>query len=196
MHEGVRIHPTADVSPQASIGAGTTIWHQAQVRERSRIGANCILGKGVYIDFDVTVGANCKLQNGVFIYHPATVEDGVFFGPGVIVTNDKVPRAVNADMTLKTDADWEHSPVLVKEGASIGAGSVLLPGITVGRWAMIGAGAVVTKDVPSFGLVVGNPARLVGYVCRCGGKLQLEPKLAYVCPRCEARYELGEVEFQ
>ncbi|MDX1665169.1 MAG: acyltransferase [Candidatus Promineifilaceae bacterium] len=193
-HDNVRIHPTAEVSEQAEIGAGSSIWHQAQVRERARIGRNCILGKGVYIDFDVTVGDNCKLQNGVSVYHPATVEDGVFFGPGVIVTNDKVPRAVNPDMTLKADADWEVSPAWIGAGAALGAGSVLLPGVRVGRWAMVGAGAVVTRDVPDFGLVVGNPARLVGYVCRCGGRLEPIDKdqPRFSCSRCGEEIEIGE----
>ena len=189
-HDNVRIHPTAEVSPEAQIGAGTSIWHQAQVRERARIGRNCILGKGVYVDFDVSLGDNCKLQNGVYVYHPATAEDGVFFGPGVIITNDKVPRAVNRDMTLKTDADWEVSPVRIGAGAALGAGSVLLPGVNVGRWAMVGAGAVVTRDVPDFGLVVGNPARLVGYVCRCGGRLERGEQEIFSCPVCQEKIEI------
>ena len=184
----IRIHPSAEVSAEAIIGEGTSIWHQAQVRERARIGRNCILGKGVYVDFDVTLGDNCKLQNGVFVFHPATVEDGVFFGPGVIVTNDRVPRAVNPDMSLKTDADWEVQPVWIGQGASIGAGSVLLPGVKVGRWAMVGAGGVVTKDVPAHGLVVGNPARLLGFVCRCGNRLELVEGDTHKCPRCHEQY--------
>lgn len=185
MHENVRIHATADVSAQAEIGAGTSIWHQAQVRERAKIGKNCILGKGVYVDFDVTLGNNCKLQNGVWVYHPATVEDGVFLGPGVIVTNDLRPRAVNPDMTLKSDADWEARPVLIRQGAAIGAGSVLVSGVTVGRWAMVGAGSVVTRDVPDYGLAYGHPARLHGYVCPCGVKLEpAGSDHTYVCPTC------------
>ncbi|MCB8953590.1 MAG: N-acetyltransferase [Ardenticatenales bacterium] len=182
-HQNVRIHPTADVSSQAEIGAGTVIWHQAQVRERAIIGGNCILGKGVYVDFDVHLGDHCKLQNGVFVYHPAVVEAGVFLGPGVIVTNDKRPRAVNPDMTLKTDADWEVLPVWIGTGASVGAGAVLLPGVRIGRWAMVGAGSIVTRDVPDYGLVLGNPARLVGYVCPCGARLTQQGG-AYVCPAC------------
>lgn len=190
--KSISIEPTAIVSEAAEIGAGTKIWHQAQVRERAKIGRNCILGKGAYVDFDVVLGNNCKLQNGVFIYHPATVEDGVFFGPGVIVTNDKVPRAVNPDMTLKTDADWEASPVWIGRGASFGAGSVILPGLRVGRWAMIGAGAIVTRDVPEHGLVVGNPARLIGYVCRCGHRLQIDDEGSHICRRCHERYSIRD----
>ena len=182
------IHPTADVSPEAHIGEGTQIWHHVQVREGARIGKYCILGKGVYVDSDVVIGDKCKLQNGVHVYHPAVVEDGVFLGPGVILTNDKVPRAVNPDGTLKRSADWQASPVTIRRGAAIGAGSVVLPGVTIGRWALVGAGAIVTKDVPDHGLVVGNPARLIGYVCRCGGRLgKGEPvgdEMRAFCNRC------------
>ncbi|MCA9986943.1 MAG: N-acetyltransferase [Anaerolineales bacterium] len=192
-HENVRIHATAEVSDQAVIGPGTSIWHQAQVRENVRIGANCILGKGSYVDFDVTIGDNCKLQNGVWVYHPAIVEDGVFLGPGVIVTNDKIPRAVNPDMSLKAADDWTPSPVTIRQGAAIGAGAILLPGVTVGRWAMVGSGAVVTKDVPDYGLVVGNPARLVGYVSPAGGRLERVGPNRYYCGQMDEYFELPDL---
>jgi UDP-2-acetamido-3-amino-2,3-dideoxy-glucuronate N-acetyltransferase len=162
------IHPSAEVSPQAVIGPGAKIWHQAQVREDAHIGPNCIISKGVYVDFGVSIGANSKLQNGVCVYHGATVENGVFLGPGVILTNDKLPRAINPDGSLKSDTDWQVSPIHIKRGASIGAGSVVMPNVTIGEFAMIGAGAVVTRDVPAHGLVYGNPGRLHGHVCRCG----------------------------
>jgi UDP-2-acetamido-3-amino-2,3-dideoxy-glucuronate N-acetyltransferase len=181
----IRVHDTAEVSPEATIGEGTSIWHQAQVRERARVGRNCILGKGVYVDFDVTLGDNCKLQNGVYVYHPTTMEDGVFLGPGVIVTNDKLPRAVNPDLSLKRDADWEVSPVWIGQGAAVGAGSIILPGVRIGRWAMVGAGSVVTRDVPDHGLVFGNPARLAGYVCRCGRRLREKAPRRTTCDVCE-----------
>jgi acetyltransferase-like isoleucine patch superfamily enzyme len=147
------------------------------------IGDHCILGKGVYVDIDVVIGDKCKLQNGVSVYHPALLDTGVFLGPGVVVTNDRLPRAVNPDGTLKQASDWQPSPVRIGHGAAVGAASVLLPGVTVGRWAMVGAGAVVRTDVPDHGLVVGNPARLIGYVCACGNRLDDEPVDADRCCR-------------
>jgi len=182
------IHPTADVSAEAVVGPGTRVWHQAQVRERSCLGANCIVGKGAYVDFDVTIGDNVKIQNGVYVYHGVTVEDGVFLGPGVILTNDKLPRAINPDGSLKADADWEVAPILIQRGASIGAGAVVLPGVTVGEFAMVGAGAVVTRDVPAHGLVYGNPARVQGYVCRCGRPLNELQNNQWKCEVCNELY--------
>lgn len=181
---GVRVHESADVSPESIIGQGTRIWHQAQIREGARLGRDCIVGKGVYVDFDVIIGDRCKLQNGVYVYHPAIIEDGVFLGPGVILTNDRSPRAVMPDGRLKSDADWLAAAVHIAEGASVGAGSVVLPGVQIGRWAMVGAGSVVTNDVPDHGLVLGNPARLQGYVCGCGGRLQHREVDNYICLEC------------
>jgi acetyltransferase-like isoleucine patch superfamily enzyme len=190
------IHPTAEVSPQATIGDGTKIWHQAHIREGAQIGSNCIIGKGVYIDFEVSVGANSKLQNGVCVYHGATVEDGVFLGPYVILTNDRLPRAINPDGTLKKGADWQVSTILIKHGASLGTGVIVLPGITIGEFAMIGAGAVISREVPPHGLAYGNPARLVGYVCRCGQVLTTaeaspgkEKSNVWLCPTCNDQYQ-------
>jgi acetyltransferase-like isoleucine patch superfamily enzyme len=171
----IYIHPTADVSPRATLGDGTKVWHQAQVREGAVLGRNCILGKGAYVDFDVQIGDNVKIQNRASVYHGVTLESGVFVGPHVVFTNDKMPRAVNPDGSLKSEDDWELGRILVKEGASIGAGAIVVTGITIGRFAMVGAGAVVTRDVPDYGLVYGNPARLVGYICPCGHKLAEGP---------------------
>lgn len=193
MHLGVRIHPTADVSEQAEIGDGTSIWHQVQVREGARIGRNCILSKGVYVCAGVVIGDNVKVQNYVSIYHGVTIEDGVFCGPHCVFTNDKLPRAINADGSLKSADDWESTPTLVQRGASIGANAVIVCGVTIGRWAMIGAGSVVSRDVPDYGLVWGNPARLRGFVCPCGHRLQedLETEetgegetITLCCPKC------------
>ena len=167
----VYIHPTADVSPKATLGPGTKVWHQAQVREGAVLGSGCILGKGAYVDFGVQIGDNVKIQNGSSVYHGVTLESGVFVGPHVVFTNDRLPRAVNPDGSLKSDSDWEVATILVREGASIGAGSVVVAGVTIGRWALIGAGSVVTRNVPDYGLVYGNPARLHGYACPCGNSL-------------------------
>jgi len=166
------IHSTADVSPQAKIGKGTKIWQHCQVREGAEIGKGCILSKGVYIDAGVKIGNNVKIQNGISVYHGVTLEDGVFCGPHCVFTNDKRPRAINPDGSLKGGEDWQVSETLVKKGASIGAHATIICGVTIGHWAMIGAGAVVTKTVPDYGLVIGNPARLIGFVCPCGEKLE------------------------
>jgi len=188
METDVYIHPTADVSPRARLGVGTKVWHQAQVREGVVLGRNCILGKGVYVDIDVQIGDNVKIQNYSSIYHGVTLESGVFVGPHVVFTNDKSPRAVNPDGSLKSDDDWELGHVLVREGASLGAGAIIVTGVTIGRFALVGAGAVVTKDVPDHGLVYGNPARLAGYVCACGQKLTQEGD-TWTCPACGRSYE-------
>ena len=183
------IHPTAEVEPGANVGQGTRIWHHCHVRAGATIGEDCVLGYGVYVDAGVRIGSNCKLQNRVSVYHGVTIEDGVFVGPHAAFTNDKHPRAIRPDGTLSSDDDWTVSPILVREGASIGAGAVILPGVTVGRWAMVGAGAVVTRDVPDHALVTGNPARPAGYVCRCGHTLDPEGE-AWRCPNCRELYDL------
>ena len=190
--EDVRIHTTAEVSPRAQIGEGTRIWRQAQVREGARIGRGCIIGKGVYIGVDVLIGDRVKIQNNASIYHGVTIEDGVFIGPHVCLTNDKLPRAITPDGQLKRDADWEVGPILIRYGASIGAGAIILPGVTVGRFALVGAGSVVTRDVVAHGLVVGNPAELVGFACACGHRL-LESSVSederhFCCPSCGREY--------
>jgi UDP-2-acetamido-3-amino-2,3-dideoxy-glucuronate N-acetyltransferase len=190
MDGGLYIHPSAEVSPQATVGDGTRIWHQAQVREGAVIGRNCILGKDVYVDFDVVIGSNVKIQNGCSVYHGATLEDGVFLGPGVILTNDRLPRAISPDGSLKPDSDWKPGTILVKRGASLGARVVVLPDVMIGAFALVGAGGVVTRDVPDNGLAVGHPARLVGFVCPCGARLrETKPTRHQVwasCSRCHA----------
>jgi len=165
-------HPTAEVSPQAIIGAGTRIWHHAQVRERAVLGRNCNIGKGVYIDFEVQIGDNVKIQNYVSVYHGVTLEAGVFVGPHVCFTNDLFPRAINPDGSPKGASQWAWSQTLIREGASLGANATIRCGITVGRWALIGSGSVVTRDVPDYGLVWGNPARLRGFVSPDGQRLE------------------------
>ncbi len=149
------------------------------------IGHNCILGKDVYVDVGVRIGSNVKIQNNVSIYRGVTIEDGVFVGPHVCFTNDKRPRAINPDGTLKTGDDWELTATAIKRGSSLGAGSTIVCGVTIGEWAMVGAGSVVTHDVPAHGLVVGNPTRLIGYVCACSERL-LYDNDKYLCPACHA----------
>jgi len=169
------IHPSATVEDGADIGEGTRIWHLVQVRPNATIGTECNIGRGVFVDSDVVIGNRVKIQNYVSVYHGVTIEDGVFVGPHVVFTNDKLPRAITADGELKAVDDWVVSETLVCKGASIGANAVLVCGIKVGKWAMIGSGAVVTKDVPDYALVVGNPARIIGYVDEEGNRID-EPK--------------------
>jgi UDP-2-acetamido-3-amino-2,3-dideoxy-glucuronate N-acetyltransferase len=193
--DSVYIHPTADVSEKASVGAGTWIWHQAQVREGAVIGKQCVLGKGAYVDKGVKVGDYCKLQNGVSVFHGFTLESGVFLGPGTMLLNDKHPRAINPDGSPKGEADWFASEGLIEYGASVGGAAVILPGVRVGRMALVGSGAVVTRDVPERGIVAGNPARLRGFACDCGHPLALSggasPTALHICPACGRRYELN-----
>ena len=165
------IHRTAEVAASASIGARTRIWNEAQIREGARIGSDCVLAKGVYVDIDVTVGNRVKLENRVSLFQGARLADGAFIGPHTCLLNDKLPRAITPEGSLKRRPDWQARGVIVGEGASIGGGCTILPGVEVGRFAMVGAGAVVTRNVPDHGLAVGNPARLVGYVCECGTRL-------------------------
>jgi acetyltransferase-like isoleucine patch superfamily enzyme len=185
---GIRIHPTAEVSDKAQIGEGSSVWHHAQVREGVKIGSNCIIGKGVYVDADVPIGDNVKIQNYVSVYHGVVIEDGVFIGPHVCFTNDMRPRAVNPDGSLKAADDWVLSETRIKKGAALGANSTIRCGITIGEWAMVGSGSVVTRDVPEHGLVYGNPARLHGFVCACGELTRKESQngetVTLKCPNC------------
>ena len=166
-----RIHPTAEVSSEAVVGEGTSIWHWVQVRERARIGARCNIGKDVYVDTDVVVGDDCKIQNFATLYRGLTVGNRVFIGPHVCFTNDLYPRAVSPD--------WQVVPTKVEDGASIGANATILCGLTIGRNAMVAAGAVVTKDVPPHALVAGVPAKVVGWVCECGRPLDARMRCAH-----------------
>lgn len=187
---GVFIHPTAAVDDSASIGPGARIWHWTQVREGATIGAASIIGKGCYIDAAVQIGSRVKIQSNVSVFHGVTVEDGVFIGPHVCFTNDKAPRAINPDGSLKGADDWRVTETRISYGASLGANATVVCGASVGRFAMVAAGAVVTRAVPNQGLVLGNPARLVGYVCACGQRLPGGPLAAgegerrVGCPAC------------
>ena len=157
------IHATATVDPGASVGDGTKVWINVQIREGAQIGANCVISKDVYIDHGVMIGDGCKIQNSVSVFHGVTLEDEVFVGPNACFTNDKVPRAFVQD--------WAVSRTLVRRGASIGANATIVCGTTIGEYAMIAAGAVVTRDVEPFTLVMGNPARAVGKVDRRGNRV-------------------------
>jgi len=189
------VHPLAEVAPDAQIGAGTRIWRYAHIREHAVVGEMCNIGKGVYIDAHVRVGSRVKIQNNVSLFEGATIEDGVFIGPHVCFTNDLHPRAITPDGRLKSADDWVITPTLVKYGASIGAGSVIVCGITIGEFALIGAGSVVTKDVPPYALVYGNPARQRGYVCRSAHRLrdvqERAGKLVGWCEVCQQECQLS-----
>ena len=180
----------AIVSKDAIIGAGAKIWHNAQVRELANIGENVIISKDAYIGTGVSVGKNSKVQNSALVYEPAVIDDGVFIGPGVILTNDHFPRAINPDLTLKTGSDWELVGVHVCTGAAIGAGSICVAPVTIGKWATIGAGSVVTKNVPDYALVVGNPARQIGWVGKFGVKLETSDSKTFICPVSGTEYQL------
>lgn len=185
----VRIVDSADVSPDAVIGAGSSIWHLAQVREGVRMGENCIVGRGAYVGAGVEMGDNCKVQNYALVYEPAKLGDGVFIGPAVVLTNDTYPRAINPDGSIKSAHDWEPVGVTIERGASIGARATCVAPVTIGAWATVAAGAVVVKDVPSYALVVGVPARRIGWVGEAGVPLTPgETADIWVCPSTGTRY--------
>ena len=172
------IHESAHISSEAKIGDGTKIWINSQVREHASIGENCIISKDTYIDEHVVIGDRVKVQNGVSVYHGVTIEDDVFVGPNATFTNDHVPRSFNSS--------WKITETIVKKGASIGANATIICGVTIGEYAMIGAGSVVTKNVAPNALVVGNPAKQIGYVCKCGGRLSNKN----VCSQCGELVEI------
>jgi UDP-2-acetamido-3-amino-2,3-dideoxy-glucuronate N-acetyltransferase len=183
-----RVVPSADVDPTATIGDGSSVWHLAQVRDEATLGEECIVGRGAYIGSGVRIGDQCKIQNYALIYEPAVLEDGVFVGPAVVLTNDTFPRAVNPDGSLKSASDWEATGVTLRTGAAIGARAVCVAPVTVGRWATVAAGAVVTRDVPDFALVAGVPARQIGWVGRAGHRLVDRGDGSWRCPVTQESY--------
>ncbi len=160
------LHSSANVSSGAIIGKGTKVWINVQIRENSEIGEDCIISKDVYIDHAVMIGDRCKIQNSVSVYNGVTIGDDVFVGPNVSFTNDKVPRAFNTE--------WKITPTLVKTGSSIGANSTIVCGVTIGEYAMVAAGSVVTRDVAPYTLVMGNPARPIAKIDKAGNKIKGE----------------------
>jgi UDP-2-acetamido-3-amino-2,3-dideoxy-glucuronate N-acetyltransferase len=201
IHSTSRVHATADIEDDVEVGPETSIWHRTHVRTGARIGSHCVIGGGVYIDAGVFIGDRVKIQSGALVYHGVTIDDDVFIGPGAILTNDRFPRATNPDGDLATADDWEVSPIHLERGCSIGAGAVVVAGCDVGPYALVGAGAVITRSVPAYALVAGNPARRIGWVCACGQRLAdstghdapaVRERYAIdrelVCPTCGRRY--------
>jgi len=194
-----RIHPSADLEADVTVGPGTSIWHRAQVREGAKIGSACIIGRDAFIDEGVVLGDRVKVQNAALVYHGVSVDDGVFIGPNAILTNDLFPRSITADGELARADDWVVTPTRLHTGASIGAGAVVVAGNDIGRFATVGAGAVVTHPVPDHSLVVGNPARRIGWVCACGRRLADADGVPVParhsgsgdCPGCGARYRIA-----
>jgi UDP-2-acetamido-3-amino-2,3-dideoxy-glucuronate N-acetyltransferase len=178
-----RVQPTADVDGSVVLGAGTVVWHLAQIRENARLGDDCIVGRGAYVGPGVAIGNHVKLQNYALVYEPARLEDNVFIGPAAVLTNDLYPRSVDVSGKLKRPEDWDADGVVVKEGAALGARAVVIAGRTIGRWALIAAGAVVTHDVPDFALMAGTPARRIGWVGHAGARLEEYGTGAWRCPR-------------
>ncbi|MBT8164491.1 MAG: N-acetyltransferase [Acidimicrobiia bacterium] len=182
------IHPTALIEDGVEIGPGTSVWDNVHVRGPATIGSDCIVGEKTYIAYGVIIGDRVKINAFAYICTGVTIEDGVMISAGTTFTNDRYPRATTSDLaTLRSsDPDEDTLETLVREGATIGAAATIGPGIEVGRFAMIGMGSVVTRSVPDFGLVVGNPARQIGSVCRCGEPLPAGSEVQ--CERCGLAY--------
>ncbi|MBC7777731.1 MAG: N-acetyltransferase [Phycisphaerae bacterium] len=178
-------HPTAIIDLGAQIGDNTRIWHFCHVSAQSVLGENCILGQNVFVANGVTLGNGVKVQNNVSIYTGVTCEDDVFLGPSMVFTNVINPRSF-------VERKSEFRPTLVKQGASIGANATVLCGLTLGRYCMVGAGAVVTKDVPDYALVAGIPAKQIGWLSRLGHRLELDQYGNATCPESGEQYELNE----
>jgi UDP-2-acetamido-3-amino-2,3-dideoxy-glucuronate N-acetyltransferase len=196
-----RVHASAELEANVSVGPKTSIWNRAVLRNGAVVGAECVVGRDAFIDEGVRLGDRVKVQNGALVYHGVTVGNGVFIGPGAILTNDRYPRAVTATGDLARADDWVVSPINLADGCSIGAGAVVVAGASVGRFATVGAGSIVTRDVPDYALVAGNPARRLGWVCACGSRLvepsgssagpDPTPGAPLACPRCGRRFDFN-----
>ncbi len=176
------VHETAVVDEPCQIGAGTRIWHFSHIMAGSRIGQRCILGQNVYVDRDVEIGDGCKLQNNVSVYKGVVLEEGVFCGPSMVFTNVINPRAL-------IERKDEFRQTLVQTGVSLGANCTIVCGVTIGAYALVGAGSVVTRDVPAYGVVYGVPGRLQGWVCECGVVMPRDNE-QLTCQACGKRYRL------
>ena len=183
-----QIAPSAVVEPGATVGDRSAVWDLSQVRAGAAIGSDCIVGRNVFIDAGVRLGDRCKVQNNALLYAPASLADGVFIGPAVVLTNDRYPRAVAPDGAVKGASDWQPEGVMIGEGASVGAGAVVLAGVTIGAWALVAAGATVVGTVPPFALVAGSPAKRIRWVGRAGLPLVDEGGGTWRCPATGVRY--------
>ncbi|MED5579995.1 MAG: acyltransferase [Nitrospinota bacterium] len=181
------IHDSAEIHSDSRLGSNCYIWHFVHIREDVIVGSDCVFGRGVYIGPGVEVGNAVKIQNYALIYQPAVIEDFVFVGPGAIITNDRFPRSTNEHGSLKDEDDWNIEGVRLQKGSSIGAQAIILAGVDVGAWAMVGAGALVSKPVPDFALVAGSPARQIGWVGKSGKKL-IREKDFWICPNSKEVY--------
>ena len=184
----IRVSDSADVSPTARLGEGTSVWHLAQVREDAVLGRDCVVGRGVYVGSGVRMGERCKLQNYALVYEPAVLEEGVFVGPAAVFTNDQYPRAITPDGRLKGGNDWLAVGVTARRGASVGARAVCVAPVTIGAWSLVAAGAVVIADVPDHALVAGVPARQIGWVGRAGVPLAAYGPATWRCPQTGETY--------
>jgi UDP-2-acetamido-3-amino-2,3-dideoxy-glucuronate N-acetyltransferase len=196
---GIRIHPTALVEANVSIGEGSSIWDNVHIRHDTTIGQQCIVGEKTYVAYGVTIGDRCKINAYVYICTAVTIETGVMISAGTIFTNDRFPRATTPDLSELRGSDPDETTLatVVREGATIGAGCVIGCDLSIGRFAMIGMGTVVTKSVPDFHLVLGHPARSVGCVCRCGQVVERwngdnadTSARRASCPACQRQYEI------
>jgi len=196
----VRIHPTAIIEEGVRIGSGTSVWDNVHIRRNTSIGEQCIVGEKSYIAYDVKIGSRVKINAFVYICTAVTIEDGVMISAGTVFTNDRFPRATTPDLSelRSSDPDETTLPTLVREGATIGASCVVGCDLTIGRFAMVGMGSLVTKSIPDFHLALGHPARSAGCVCRCGQVFLRFPKQGPIdiddvpCPACGLRYAVKD----